>query len=317
MDLSKQYDVFISYRGVNSTQAAVVFTYLDFKQYRVFMDAESLGAGRFDEQLYHVIDHVTDLILILTKDTLGNCMREDDWIRREVGYALKLGKNVVPFMFDYTFPNDLELPDEIKLLPKLHGVKFHQDMVKESLERLRKHLKSLPCMSPDPAPGTDDEDDDDAPEAPEPAPPVPADSEPLEPEVEISPVKPTGKTLRGRPRYTKEDLQRARADLLDCLNGAEDGIAAMLKQEWIDSRAAYRAARTAMIYASELMGAYDWPYEPDSARGKFINNYENTVSMLRQFCTNGSVWLSKDMKKLLTKYNRGLRELIQALSNGR
>ena len=312
MDTSKQYDVFISYRSVNSTQAGIVFTYLAAKKYRVFMDTEGLGAGRFDDQLYRVLDQVTDLVLILTENTLGGCMREDDWIRNEVGYALRHGKNVVPYMFDYTIPADLPLPEELKALPSLHGVMHHQDVFMACLEKLSRHLTSRPLPA-----GQDAADEKDEPPAfAADTPPADTDGLPPEPEVEIRPVQPTGRRLTGQPRYTKKDLETARGDLLEKLREPQTAIEEMLGQERIDSRAAYRSARTAMIYVDRLMGAYDWSYEPETARGRFINNFEPVLGRLRAACAHGA-WMTDEMKKLLRQYSRGLRDLMQTLSNER
>ena len=78
--------------------------------YNVFIDVESLRAGKFNEALLDVIDNCKDFILVLSKNALDRCVNEDDWVRREVSHAKK---NIVPIMLrDFSFPEGL--PDDIK-----------------------------------------------------------------------------------------------------------------------------------------------------------------------------------------------------------
>ena len=81
--------------------------------YNVFIDVESLRAGKFNEALLDVIDNCKDFILVLSKNALDRCVNEDDGVRREVSHAMKKKKNIVPIMLrDFSFPEGL--PDDIK-----------------------------------------------------------------------------------------------------------------------------------------------------------------------------------------------------------
>ena len=310
MDLNKSYDVFISYRRRNQPiYAQMVYHRLDSDGYRVFLDVNGLGHGTFDDQLYRVIENVSDLILILPSGALDGCSDPEDWIRKEVSHALKNNINVIPYLLpDFKFPDNL--PEDLAILPRLNGPTYSVDYFKESLDRLESYMNSRPLRkgAGPAAPEASREEalSDSAPEPPE-------DSEPLEPEPDFAPLPPTKKTAFGL-RYSREDVRRARADLQKRLEEQSSAIGGMLKQDRVGSRSAYRSVRMAMMLVKDLMGAYDfWPYEDDSARTKFEKLYETSVARFGRYAEEGNRWLSEDLIRLLRQYNRGLRELIQKI----
>lgn len=67
MSANRKYDVFVSYRRSSSDSANLIATTLRSKGYRVFFDVESLRGGKFNEQLYDVIDNCTDFLLVFPK----------------------------------------------------------------------------------------------------------------------------------------------------------------------------------------------------------------------------------------------------------
>lgn len=89
---------------------------------------EALRAGKFNEQLYSVIEGCTDSLLVLPPEALDRCVNEDDWVRLEVQHAMKHEKNIVSvmlngFMWPSPIPAGLEmLCDYHALHGKLGGV---------------------------------------------------------------------------------------------------------------------------------------------------------------------------------------------------
>ena len=75
------YDIFISYRRSSYDTANLIATRLKAAGYSVFFDMETLRAGKFNEQLYDVIDNCKDFILVLPPKALDRCVNEDDWVR--------------------------------------------------------------------------------------------------------------------------------------------------------------------------------------------------------------------------------------------
>lgn len=101
----KNYDIFISYRRVGGFESAnLIAEKLRGMGYSVFFDVESLRSGKFNEQLYNVIEQCKDFVIVLPESALDRCSNEDgtpnedDWIRKEVVHAMRLEKNIVPVM---------------------------------------------------------------------------------------------------------------------------------------------------------------------------------------------------------------------------
>src|SRR5690242_8842742 len=96
----KENSVFISYRRKNAGWAMSVFLTLTSRGYKVFLDTQNINSGRFDERLYDEIAKRKYFILILTPDTLVNCVDANDWVRQEIEYAIEQRLNILPLTFD-------------------------------------------------------------------------------------------------------------------------------------------------------------------------------------------------------------------------
>lgn len=104
----KQYDIFISYRRSSYDTANLIATRLKAAGYSVFFDMEALRSGKFNEQLFGVIDNCKDFLVVLPPNALDRCVNEDDWVRLEVCRAMVNKKNIVPVMLNgFTWPNPM------------------------------------------------------------------------------------------------------------------------------------------------------------------------------------------------------------------
>ena len=111
----KPYDIFISYRRSSYDTANLIATRLKAAGYSVFFDMETLRAGKFNEQLYDVIDNCKDFVLVLPPKALNRCVNEDDWVRLEVCRAMAAKKNIIPVMLNgFTWPDPM--PDGMQEL---------------------------------------------------------------------------------------------------------------------------------------------------------------------------------------------------------
>ena len=102
-----KYDVFVSYRRSEAFTANLVAEKLRSLGYSVFFDVETLRSGNFNTQLYDVIQHCKDFVLVLPPNALDRCVSEEDWIRKEVCYAMECKKNIIPVLlrgFDWPDP---------------------------------------------------------------------------------------------------------------------------------------------------------------------------------------------------------------------
>ncbi len=104
----KKYDIFISYRRSSYDVANLIATRLNAAGYSVFFDMEKLRSGKFNEQLFDVIDHCTDFVLVLPPSALDRCVNEDDWVRLEVCRAMEKKKIIIPVMLNgFTWPTPM------------------------------------------------------------------------------------------------------------------------------------------------------------------------------------------------------------------
>lgn len=139
-----KYDIFVSYRRTDATTANLIAEKLKSLGYSVFFDVETLRGGLFNEQLFNVIDNCTDLVLVLPPNALDRCISEEDWIRKEVCYAMSKNLNIVPILL-----SGFEWPDP---MPKgMEQLKFYQsipssnhDYFDLSIQKLTTYLKSKP-----------------------------------------------------------------------------------------------------------------------------------------------------------------------------
>lgn len=140
---AKKYDVFISYRRSSYDTANLIATRLRSAGYSVFFDMETLRSGKFNEQLYNVIETCTDFLLVLPPEALDRCVNEDDWVRLEIQHAMKHNKNIIPIMLNgFLWPNPM--PEGLEELCNYQALTASSiEYFDLSMERLQKrYLRS-------------------------------------------------------------------------------------------------------------------------------------------------------------------------------
>lgn len=97
------FDIFISYRRVDGREYARNIQ-LGLQQrgstFNAFFDYESIRDGKFNLQIIDAIYSSSIFILVITPLVFENCLKEDDWIMREVRTAIKYNKRIVPCVID-------------------------------------------------------------------------------------------------------------------------------------------------------------------------------------------------------------------------
>lgn len=138
--------VFISYRHIGGFDAAHELAYrLREEGYKVFFDKTSLREGKFDEKIFDNIRRCTDFVVIFNKDvferTFSGVSVENDWLRTELGFAIKLKKNIIPVaMPGFEWP--VTLPDDIADVKRHNAVPYSLDYHSSYYDRLIEHLNS-------------------------------------------------------------------------------------------------------------------------------------------------------------------------------
>ena len=133
-------DIFISYRREGGEfLASLLYQRLSSDGYSVFLDVESLRSGKFNEQLFKVIDECTDFLLILPPNGLNRCVHPDDWVRLEIERAVDCGKNIIPVMMrGFEWPE--VLPEKLQGIPLENGVTANTELFDGVITRLEKKL---------------------------------------------------------------------------------------------------------------------------------------------------------------------------------
>lgn len=147
MDMKTHYTVFLSYRRDGAFEtASLIAEKLRAAGYDVFLDVESLRSGKFNEQLYAVIEQCSDFILILPEGGLDRCTNELDWVRLEILYALKHHKNIVPVMLKgFVWPETM--PEGLEGLNEFQSVAAGgYDYFDASIDKLKNYLRSNPSL---------------------------------------------------------------------------------------------------------------------------------------------------------------------------
>lgn len=130
------YQVFVSYRRDGAEAlAGNISEKLKKKGLKTFYDVESMRSGKFNEEIFSVIDSCSDVVVILPPKGLDRCVNEDDWVRKEIAYAIKKKKNIVPVMMrNFEFPE--ELPEDIKEIRNYHGINATMEYFDASFKKL-------------------------------------------------------------------------------------------------------------------------------------------------------------------------------------
>jgi len=130
--------------------------------YRVFFDVDTMRSGDFSEQIYKVIDHCRDVIVIISPNCFARAVEQQrlhresgvegpcpldptDWVRLEVAHAFITNKNIVPMLLrGAECPEQKDLPDDIAKLPMQHRCEASHEHFDSVIQRVRENLKSKP-----------------------------------------------------------------------------------------------------------------------------------------------------------------------------
>lgn len=134
--------VFVSYRrDGGEALACLISERLKQQGFSTFYDVDSLRSGKFNDEIFRVIDSCTDVIVVLPQNGLDRCKNEGDWVRKEIAYAIKANKNIIPIMMrNFEFPK--ELPEDINEIRNYNGISANMEYFDAAFTKLLSMLKS-------------------------------------------------------------------------------------------------------------------------------------------------------------------------------
>ena len=139
--------VFVSYRRTTSKHAALlVFKDLDQQGYDVFIDYQRLDSGKFAAELLHQIASRRHFVVILSPGCLDRVVNQDDWLRKEIEYAIDSQRNIVPLLFDdFNFASAKQfLTGTLSALPEYNGLTVPDGYFDEAMNKLRSRFLKQP-----------------------------------------------------------------------------------------------------------------------------------------------------------------------------
>lgn len=153
--MNDQYDIFISYRHNGGKQVArIIHKWLSEEGYSTFFDDESLREGRWDKALLKHVKRCRDFLLIVDRHMFDGLSEttysmEDDWVRKELSEALKVGDdiiNIIPIILPKAkLPSNL--PEDISEVCKWQWVKMKtQYDLLDMFEDIKERLLSKPTQ---------------------------------------------------------------------------------------------------------------------------------------------------------------------------
>ena len=146
----KKNDIFISYRREsNWTLGNLLEQTLRIGHYNPFLDTEEIRYGEdFPERLREAIYYCNDFLILVVGDDLVKCDTvENDWVLKEIEYALEYKKNIIP-LFTGSFNSNVRNEKVKKVLEK-NGLKIQKEFFNMAMSALCKSLISVPDIIKD------------------------------------------------------------------------------------------------------------------------------------------------------------------------
>lgn len=124
---------------------------LEREGYIVFLDSTELTDGKFDKRIMDAIDSSSVFLVILAPHSLDKCVDDnEDWVRKEIEYAVSKEKHIVPVNPNKTFSGfPCGTPDKLK--EGLGQHQFSEIMIGQLFESSIKKMiedRILPIIEP-------------------------------------------------------------------------------------------------------------------------------------------------------------------------
>nr|AAR17521.1 sterile alpha and TIR motif containing protein 1 isoform b [Mus musculus] len=143
-------DVFISYRRNSGSQlASLLKVHLQLHGFSVFIDVEKLEAGKFEDKLIQSVIAARNFVLVLSAGALDKCMQDHDckdWVHKEIVTALSCGKNIVPIIDGFEWPEPQALPEDMQAVLTFNGIKWSHEYQEATIEKIIRFLQGRPSQ---------------------------------------------------------------------------------------------------------------------------------------------------------------------------
>jgi hypothetical protein len=148
--------VFLSHRRKDFGKhfARSVQLALKAEGFDVFLDVETIEAGKWENQILAGIAQRSHFLLLLTPGCFDGCDSPDDWVRREFERAVETGRNIILLFEQDAQYAELKAncPEPMRKVFDYQGHRIHDTSFEKDIEILReKHLHPSKAPSATPA----------------------------------------------------------------------------------------------------------------------------------------------------------------------
>lgn len=144
----KKNDIFISYRRKSNWELGeLLYKTLKGEGYHPFFDLEEISHGAdFPNRIRDAIYECRDFVILIKGNDLVDCDTiKDDWVLKEIEYALEYKKNIIP-LFSGDFNNDVK-NEKVQQLLKRNGMKINHEYFNAAMKALHDSLISVPDLN--------------------------------------------------------------------------------------------------------------------------------------------------------------------------
>ena len=140
---------FICYRRRRPWAARSIYKQLLVHQFDVFFDIDTVEAGdKFPDVITnrlarsHVVFVTIDDEWLVEKDGRRPLNDPQDWVRREIEFALNLKIPIIPLLIgDAKMPNAEDLPASLRGLTEFRGVQLHNEEFESDFDKVLRELR--------------------------------------------------------------------------------------------------------------------------------------------------------------------------------
>ncbi len=129
---------------MSSYIARAIFQDLRANGFDAFIDVESIESGEFDRIILNQIGARAHFLLILTPGTAERFVEPDDWLRREIEYAIERERNIIPLLVnDFRFLDYAEyFTGKLASVLDMESIRIFHEYFDAAMEQLRGRLST-------------------------------------------------------------------------------------------------------------------------------------------------------------------------------
>ena len=146
--MGNKYDIYICYRRFDSDGRTIggdlaqnLKSELEQRGFRIFFVEDSVIEPMSSQLILSAISHSRNFILLLTKGILDGCSDPNNYIRKEIEYAIASGNFIIPIDVDNSFEGFTDsLPSSLRYLTQIQTFRVTTSLFQTCVDHLEKRV---------------------------------------------------------------------------------------------------------------------------------------------------------------------------------